>query len=293
MSLFAFHIPDMFLTAPWWIGGFVVAGFLCAFAAWRIRDEEIPQIALLTAAFFVASLIHVPVPAGPRAHLVLNGLLGIILGRRAPLAVLVGLFLQAALFGHGGFTSLGVNTCVMALPALLSWLLFSGLRRISWLVHPWFRALLVAGSVLILAVSLIYSLTLLFSNRVAEVESLDVSWANSITFHPLTLGALALLAGLAAWVERRLENAPEFALGLLLGELSVLATLLLNCLALVYGGPGDIHTLVLVTIVVHLPLAVVEGIILGFTLGFLARVKPEMIGWHPPEKTACPVESLP
>ena len=65
----------------------------------------------MTAAFFVASLIHVSI--GPTSvHLLLNGLLGVIVGRRAPLAVLLGLTLQAVLFGHGGFTTIGVNTCV-------------------------------------------------------------------------------------------------------------------------------------------------------------------------------------
>ena len=37
--------------------------------------------------------------------------------------------------------------------------------------------------------------------------------------------------------------------------------------------------LVLVTVIVHLPLAAIEGTVLGFTVSFLARVKPEMIGW--------------
>src|SRR5665213_3688535 len=114
---FAVHISDGVLTWPWLAGGFVLAGLLVAAAMVRVRDEEIPRIALMTAAFFVASLIHVPI--GPTSvHLLLNGLLGVIVGRRAPLAVLLGLTLQAVLFGHGGFTTIGVNTCVMALPAL-------------------------------------------------------------------------------------------------------------------------------------------------------------------------------
>src|SRR3954471_24563988 len=96
---------------------------------YRVRDEDIPLIALLTAAFFVASLIHVRV--GPTSvHLLLNGLVGVVLGRRAVLAVAVGLVLQAALVGHGGFSSLGVNVCVMTLPAYLAAALFAGLRRL-------------------------------------------------------------------------------------------------------------------------------------------------------------------
>jgi hypothetical protein len=43
-----------------------------------------------------------------------------------------------------------------------------------------------------------------------------------------------------------------------------------------------------------LPLAVVEGIILGFTVGFLARVKPQLLyGFRVPEPVAVPSPSLP
>jgi cobalt/nickel transport system permease protein len=75
-------------------------------------------VAILAAAFFVGSLIHVPI--GPAsAHLILNGLLGAILGWAAFPAILVALVLQAVLFQYGGLTVLGVNTFNMALPAVL------------------------------------------------------------------------------------------------------------------------------------------------------------------------------
>src|ERR1700722_12470391 len=87
--LLAVHISDGVLTWPWLLGGFVLAGLLTAMAMYKVRDEEIPRIALMTAAFFVASLIHVPI--GPTSvHLLLNGLLGVIVGRRGPVVVFVG-----------------------------------------------------------------------------------------------------------------------------------------------------------------------------------------------------------
>src|SRR5215470_1656697 len=92
-TLWAVHIPQNVLSEPWWLGGYAVAAVLAVVGAWGIREEEIPRVAVLTAAFFVATLIHVPVPAGPRAHLLLNGLLGVVLGPRAALAVPLGLFL--------------------------------------------------------------------------------------------------------------------------------------------------------------------------------------------------------
>jgi cobalt/nickel transport system permease protein len=295
--LLAVHIDDGVLQPAWLAGGFALAGLLALLGAWRIRDEEIPRVGVLAAAFFVASLIHVPLPGSPKTHLLLNGLIGVVLGRRAFLAIPVALFLQAALFHHGGFTALGVNSCVMGVPALLSWLLFAGLRRVPWVRHPVGRGLLVAVSVLALVLSLVYAVTLLCTNPWTSAPTLSLDTANAVTFHPLTLAVGFLLAGLVAWGERYLENAPEFPLGLVVGELAVLATILLHGLVLLWGGIEDFHTVALMTFVIHLPLAVVEGVVLGFLVGFLTLVKPEMLGCQPAiarvEERECAVESAP
>ena len=57
--LFAVHISDGVLSTPWLAGGFALTALLLWLAAWRIREEEIPRVALLTAAFFVSSLIQI------------------------------------------------------------------------------------------------------------------------------------------------------------------------------------------------------------------------------------------
>jgi cobalt/nickel transport system permease protein len=287
LPLWAVHIADGVLTWPWLTGGFALAAILAAVGAWRIRDEEIPQVALLTAAFFVASLVHVRVPP-TSVHLLLNGLVGIILGRRAGLAIPVGLFLQAALIGHGGFSSLGVNSCVMALPALLAWQLFAGLQRVPWVRHAWFRSVMVLASAVGWVLSLVFGVCLLIGPNTDATE-----WAAAMTFRPLTLGIALVVALLAAAVERRLENAPEFAIGLLVGEVAVLATTALNCLVLAWGGQEDWQTLAQLVFVAHMPTAGVEGVISGFTVGFLARVKPEMLGGPLLEETECSAEQLP
>src|SRR5947209_10992754 len=120
---FAVHISDNVLTAPWCLGGFAVAGVLFYLGSRRLQDEEVPRIALLTAAFFIASLIHVRLPP-TSVHLLFNGLVGILLGWRACLAIPVGLLLQAIFIQHGGFTTLGINACVMVLPAVLAHYLY-------------------------------------------------------------------------------------------------------------------------------------------------------------------------
>ncbi len=94
----------------------------------KMDYEAIPRVAILSAAFFVATLIHVPVgPVG--LHLVLNGLMGLLLGWLAVPAILIALFLQALLFQFGGLTVLGVNTVTMALPAVVCFYLFRPLLR--------------------------------------------------------------------------------------------------------------------------------------------------------------------
>jgi ABC-type Co2+ transport system permease subunit len=182
---------------------------------------------------------------------------------------------------------LGVNSCVMALPALGAWGLFRLLNRTPWLRRPWFRSLLVGLCGLTWLLSLVYSVTLLVTNPLRQASDVDFTWADSLTFHPATLAGALLMTALIVHGERKLQNAPEFALGLLIGEMTVLATIGLNCLVLLLGGETDWSTTVLLLIVLHLPLAVLEGVVVGFAVGFLARVKPEMLGLPPELPVAC------
>src|SRR5581483_1699575 len=105
----------------------------------------------------------------------------------------------------------------------------------------------------------------------------DPTAALRCTFHPLTLAGIAVAAAFLGWLERRLDQAPEFSLGLLLGSVTVLTTTLLNAITLRFGGAEPWGSLILLVFVAHLPVAALEGVILGFILSFLARVKPEML----------------
>ncbi|MCF8061429.1 MAG: cobalt transporter CbiM [Deltaproteobacteria bacterium] len=122
------HITEGVLAWPVLAAGAAVAAGGAALALKRLEEDRIPQAGILAAGFFVASLVHVPI--GPsNVHLVMNGLLGLLLGWTAFPAILVGLILQAALFQFGGFTTLGVNTVIMAAPAVTVHYLFrAGVR---------------------------------------------------------------------------------------------------------------------------------------------------------------------
>ena len=112
------HISEGVLSPAVLLGGAVLAAAGVAAGMKDLDQKEIPSMGILSAAFFVASLMHVPV--GPvSAHLILNGLVGLILGWKAFPVILVGASLQALLFQFGGITTLGVNTLNMALPAVM------------------------------------------------------------------------------------------------------------------------------------------------------------------------------
>jgi len=112
------HISDGLLPLSACLAGYGGAAVMVGASLRRLPDEEIPKVAILSSAFFVASLIHLKV--GPSSvHLTLNGLVGLLLAGRASVPIFVGLLFQALLFGHGGITTLGVNTINMALPAVI------------------------------------------------------------------------------------------------------------------------------------------------------------------------------
>lgn len=195
------HISEGVLSAPVLLTGAVLSLAGLALGLRSIKNEEIPKVAVLSSAFFVASLIHVPI--GPTsAHLVLNGLVGILLGWAAFPSVFVALLLQAILFQFGGLTTLGVNTFAMAMPAVL--------------VYYAFRRLIKKGDTL------------------------------------------------------------SFLGGFLSGATAVLLGTILVSLALIETEKS--FTAVAVTLLtMHLPISAIEGIITGFVVLYLKKIKPEAL----------------
>ncbi len=126
------HLTDGIVAPSVAVAGYVIAGGMCVAASRGIRDEEIPRVAMLSAAFFVASVVHIPLPPSG-VHLLLHGLVGVMLGFRAFLVFPAALALQALLAGHGGITVLGVNTCLFGFPAWAAYGLYLLGCRSGWL----------------------------------------------------------------------------------------------------------------------------------------------------------------
>lgn len=133
------HIPDGLLPPSVSISSYAITGGITWFSLHQIRKQEnyqqqIPKASLLTAAFFVSSLIHIPIPPFS-IHLILNGVMGLILAYFAFPAILIGLFFQAVFFQHGGLSTLGINAIIMGLPSLVAYHLWQ-LRKLTPFNNP-------------------------------------------------------------------------------------------------------------------------------------------------------------
>lgn len=188
---FAVHIADGILTVPWQASGFAVLAVGLLVSLFRIDEREIPRVGVLTAAFFVASQVHIPF--GPiSVHLLLNGLVGVILRHRAPPAVAVGLTLQALLFAHGGWLALGVNFSVLAVPAVLAGVAY---RAACGKLSPLVAGVLVGAGTA--------ALTVLLNAAVLYFGSIDPKGfiaGVSLVAHLPVIGIEAVLVGSAARV---------------------------------------------------------------------------------------------
>lgn len=201
------HIAEGVLSPAVLAGGAVLALAGTALGLRKLEYDRLVAVGILSAAFFVASLIHVPVGLSS-AHLVLNGLVGVLLGWAAFPSILVALLLQALLFQFGGITVLGVNIFTMGFAAVISWYVF---RAICYLC-PGMKGVRVA----------------------------------------------AFMGG---------------ALGVALAAV-------LTALALAFTDEG-FWLAARLLLLAHLPVMLVEGLVTMFTVSFIMRVRPELLGMAP------------
>jgi cobalt/nickel transport system permease protein len=156
------HISEGILSGPVLISGAALAAAGTAIGLKKLDYDRIPQTGILSAAFFVASLIHVPV--GPSSvHLILNGIVGLMLGWCAFPAILIALVLQALFFQFGGITVLGVNTIIMAFPAIICYYLFFPLIQKNNAVSG--AAAFCCGFFSVLLSALLMSVSLIFTEE--------------------------------------------------------------------------------------------------------------------------------
>ena len=156
------HISEGVLSAPVLITGAVAAVGSLAYTLRKLPWEHLMSVGVIASAFFVASLVHISI--GPASvHLIMNGLMGAILGRSALPAIAVALFLQALLFHFGGLAVLGVNICIMGLPAVICGALFRPLMLNTSIRTMRTLGAFCCGALAVALSSLLFALALAFS----------------------------------------------------------------------------------------------------------------------------------
>jgi cobalt/nickel transport system permease protein len=185
------HISDGILSTPVIAAGWVVAAGLGAVTMRNIKLEEIPKISVLTAVYFVADLVHVP--AGPTSvHMILNGLMGIILGLRAFPAVALGTALQTLLMGHGGVTVIGQNVVDLGGGSLVAY----GVWQLRHLTRFKRREVVfgaLAGAIGVFTSGMLMATALMLSGREFFVQAKFV-----VVAHSLIMVLEAIVAGTCA-----------------------------------------------------------------------------------------------
>ena len=108
----------------------VIAAIAIYISGRRIKDKDLPRIAVLCAGIFVAQMLNFPVGGGTTGHLIGGALFAIMVG---PVIAIVGmtviLLIQALMFGDGGLTAFGLNAVNMAVIApLMGWGVYTMLK---------------------------------------------------------------------------------------------------------------------------------------------------------------------
>ncbi|HHZ02720.1 MAG TPA: cobalt transporter CbiM [Tissierellia bacterium] len=194
------HLADGVLSTPVIIATYGASIGALAISAKGIEEEDISKISLMSATFFAASLISIPVPP-TSVHPLLCGLIGIILGKRTALAFFPALLLQALLFKHGGITSLGANTIMLFIPAYISYLLYNKLP----IKKPLIRAGLVGAVSVIMTVIILIILLALTDQRFAQGDFSVVKIA--IVGHlPILIGESIITGFAVQFIEKNKPN---------------------------------------------------------------------------------------
>ena len=260
------HIAEGVLPWPVLAGGAAMAALGTAMGLSKLDSDKVPKVGLFSGVLFVASLVHVPI--GPSsAHLILNGLAGMLLGWCVFPALLVALGLQAILFQFGGLTSLGMNTFNLAMPGVLAGMLFRGMvrtKRASAL-----RCCADSGIAGACCAMSVCAVVMCWHALFKRSDMVFVSWK------PVILaGAVGLVGAAAAgpWLRDRMALVAGFAAG----SGAVFLSAVITAFTLAAAGKGFLVAARLL-VAGHIGIMLVEGLITGFCVAFIVRVKPEML----------------
>ena len=172
------HISDGGLSTAVCAAGYAITAAGIAFAVKGTKEEDIPKISLMAGTFFAISLIMIPIPPSS-VHPLMCGLIGIILGRRSPLAFFPALLLQALFFQ-------------------LSWLIFYKWKSKNILLKG-----MTTGALSVIFVVLVLSALLLTGGKFAKETFIAL-----FVSHSVIMAVEAVLTGFA--VRLMLKAKPDW-----------------------------------------------------------------------------------
>ena len=196
------HISEGILSGGVLAMGWAGTAAGVSFGLKKTDPDKIIQTALISSAFFLASLVNVRI--GPSSsHLTLLAPMGLILGHAVFPAVIVALLLQALLFGFGGILVLGANTFVMGAASLVTYIIFGKAVRESSGRVKVIALSFMAGVLAVVIAAVIAGMFLMITDS-------DFSGAVKLLLMahiPVALVEGIVTAFLVVWLKR---SAPEF-----------------------------------------------------------------------------------
>ena len=196
------HISEGILSGSVLLAGWAGTTAGIAIGLKKTDTSRIVRTALLSSAFFLASLVNVRV--GPSStHLSLLAPMGLILGWGVFPAVFTALLLQAILFHFGGLLVLGVNTFIMGIASLSVYLLFGRTVREGKSRAAVITASFLAGSIAVIMGACLVGLCL----GLTDSNFLNAAKVLVIAHIPLAVIEGVVTAFMVMWLKRA---APEF-----------------------------------------------------------------------------------
>ena len=119
------HLPDGVIPPIWWILGFVICFLLLWLFAGKLKGDQALRKIPFAGVIGALMLIFMSVPLGfLPVHLSLAVLCGILAGPSLSFISIFAVNTILALMGHGGFTTIGINTLLMGGEAILGFYFF-------------------------------------------------------------------------------------------------------------------------------------------------------------------------
>lgn len=124
------HLPDGTVPLKWWLAGLILTAAALALCLRRISGQQVRRQMPFLGAMAALMLVTMSVPLGPLPfHLNLTVLTGIVAGPALGFLTTFLVNLVLSFLGHGGLTTVGLNSLITGVEVLLGWWVFHRLLR--------------------------------------------------------------------------------------------------------------------------------------------------------------------